>query len=86
VTRRADLQQLVAVERFGPLDVLVSNAGSARTDLVSDLDVDAWDEMIDINVRGVLDGIAAAMGISRECGPGRAGMRSREKPPGSAPN
>src|SRR5690242_5438404 len=63
VTRRADLRQrvAVAVERFGRLDVIVSNAGIARTGLVSDLDVEAWDEMIDINVRGVLHGIAAAL-------------------------
>lgn len=72
VTRRADLKQLVevAVERFGRLDVLVSNAGIARTGLVSDLDVEAWDEMIDINVRGVLHGIAAALPVFRRQGRG----------------
>ncbi|UIJ34881.1 SDR family oxidoreductase [Allobranchiibius sp. GilTou73] len=72
VTRRADLTRLVAVavETFGRLDVLVSNAGIARTAPVSDLDVDSWDAMIDINVRGVLHGIAAALPVFRQQGRG----------------
>jgi NADP-dependent 3-hydroxy acid dehydrogenase YdfG len=67
VTRRTDLEQLVAaaVERFERLDVLVSNAGIARTALVADLDVDSWDAMIDVNLRGVLHGIAAALPVFR---------------------
>ncbi|MBO1765901.1 SDR family oxidoreductase [Allobranchiibius sp. GilTou38] len=72
VTRRADLTRLVAVavETFGRLDVLVSNAGIARTAPVSDLDVDSWDAMIDVNVRGVLHGIAAALPVFRQQGRG----------------
>ena len=67
VTRRTDLEQLVAtaVERFERLDVLVSNAGIARTGLVAELDVDSWDAMIDVNLRGVLHGIAAALPVFR---------------------
>jgi len=38
------------VERFQRIDVLVSNAGIARTGPVADLDIDSWDAMIDINV------------------------------------
>ncbi|MCL8251609.1 SDR family oxidoreductase [Aeromicrobium fastidiosum] len=65
VARRADAEKLVdtAVERFGRLDVLVGNAGMARTSPVRDLDVDGWDAMIDVNVRGVLHGIAAALPV-----------------------
>jgi len=72
VTERADLEQLVAaaVERFGRLDVLVSNAGIARTGLMADLDVDAWEAMINVNVRGVLHGIAAALPVFRRQGHG----------------
>ena len=67
VTRRADLTRLVAtaVEKFGRLDVLVSNAGIARTGPMTDLDVENWDAMIDVNLRGVLHGIAAALPVFR---------------------
>ena len=72
VSQRADAERLVAtaLERFGRLDVLVSNAGIARTGPVGDLDVEGWDAMIDINVRGVLYGIAAALPVFRRQGSG----------------
>ena len=72
VTRRADVERLVAtaVQKFDRLDVLVSNAGIARTSLVGDLDVEGWDAMIDVNVRGVLYGIAAALPVFRRQGHG----------------
>ena len=72
VTERADLDRLVALalDRFGHLDVLVSNAGVARTAPVAELDVEGWNAMIEVNLRGVLHGIAAALPVFREQGHG----------------
>jgi NADP-dependent 3-hydroxy acid dehydrogenase YdfG len=72
VTRRADLERLVdrAVATFGRLDVLVSNAGISKIGPMADLDVDAWSAMIDVNLRGVLHGIAAALPVFRRQGRG----------------
>ena len=72
VTDPADLQSLVgvAVERFGRLDVLVGNAGVARIGPVADLDVEGWSAMVDVNVKGILHGIAAALPVFRRQGSG----------------
>lgn len=70
VKRREDLLALVALgrERYGRLDVLVSNAGIAPISPLDDLRVEEWDEMIDINIKGVLYGIAAALPVFRAQG------------------
>lgn len=72
VTRREDLVALVdlAVTEFGRLDALVSNAGISKISLMADLDVDGWDSMIDVNLRGVLNGVAAALPVFRRQGDG----------------
>lgn len=72
VGRRADFERLVdtAVSEFGRLDVLVSNAGISKIGPLADGDVDGWSEMIDVNVRGVLHGIAAATPVFRRQGQG----------------
>ncbi len=68
VRRRADLAALVDLARreHGRLDVLVNNAGVGPISPLDELRVDEWDEMIDINFRGVLYGIAAALPVFRE--------------------
>jgi NADP-dependent 3-hydroxy acid dehydrogenase YdfG len=70
VTRRKDLETLVrlACDRFGQLDVLVNNAGIAPISLLDELRVDDWEQMIDVNVKGVLYGIAAALPVFRTQG------------------
>jgi NADP-dependent 3-hydroxy acid dehydrogenase YdfG len=66
------MQRLVgmAIDECGHLDVLVSNAGISKIGPVSDLDVDGWSAMIDVNLRGVLHGIAAALPVFRRQGRG----------------
>ncbi|WP_329180468.1 SDR family oxidoreductase [Streptomyces decoyicus] len=72
VTRRDDLHALVALagERFGRLDVLISNAGVGTISPLDDLRVDEWDRMVDVNVKGVLHGIGAALPVFRAQGAG----------------
>jgi NADP-dependent 3-hydroxy acid dehydrogenase YdfG len=72
VRRRQDVAGLVALagERFGRLDVLISNAGYGATALLDDLRVEEWEDLVDINIKGVLYGIAAALPVFRKQGTG----------------
>lgn len=67
VSARGDVDALVqaALDAFGRLDVFVNNAGIAPTSLLDDLRVDDWERMIDVNLRGPLYGIAAALPVFR---------------------
>ncbi|WP_351226626.1 SDR family oxidoreductase [Streptomyces sp. NPDC002133] len=68
VTDRDSVNAFVAgaLERHGRVDVLVNNAGVMPLGLMEELRVDEWDQMIDVNLRGVLYGIAAVLPAMRE--------------------
>ena len=63
VTDAGQVQRLVdaAVERYGRLDVMINNAGLMPQSLLEARKIDEWDRMIDVNIKGVLYGIAAAL-------------------------
>ena len=72
VRQRQDLARLVgaAISHYGRLDVIVNNAGISQLSRIDELDVDGWEQMIDINLRGVLYGMAAAIPIFKRQGSG----------------
>jgi NADP-dependent 3-hydroxy acid dehydrogenase YdfG len=63
VAEREQVKQLVdrAVEKHGRIDVLINNAGLMPNSMLESLHVEEWDRMIDVNLKGVLYGIAAAL-------------------------
>jgi NADP-dependent 3-hydroxy acid dehydrogenase YdfG len=63
VTRREQVKALVdsAVRTFGRIDVMINNAGLMPQAPLEQLKVDEWDRMIDVNIKGVMYGIAAAL-------------------------
>lgn len=68
VTDKADVGRLVnaAVEQYGRLDGIVNNAGISQLSRIDELDSEGWEEMIDINIKGVLYGMAAAIPIFKQ--------------------
>ncbi|WP_374706174.1 SDR family oxidoreductase [Paenibacillus sp. J23TS9] len=68
VTSRDDLSNLIqlACGRYGKLDVLINNAGIGPISPLDELRVEDWEATIDVNTKGVLYGIAAALPVFRE--------------------
>lgn len=68
VSNRQDVEALVgkAVEVFGRIDVLINNAGIMPNSRLDQLQVDDWERAIDINLKGTLYGIAAALPFMKQ--------------------
>jgi len=73
VTNLEDVQAFVgfAQEVHGRVDVIVNNAGVMPLSRLEDLKIEEWDRMIDVNIRGVLHGIAAGLPIMKKQGIGQ---------------
>jgi NADP-dependent 3-hydroxy acid dehydrogenase YdfG len=73
VTQRSQLAEIVqfAKNKFGRIDVIFNNAGVMPLSLIKDLKVEEWDKMINVNIHGVLNGIAAVLPIMEAQGGGQ---------------
>lgn len=63
VTNLEDMQAFAdfALKTFGRIDVMINNAGVMPLSPLAELKIDEWNSMIDVNIRGVLHGIAAVL-------------------------
>ncbi|SFD75771.1 NADP-dependent 3-hydroxy acid dehydrogenase YdfG [Paenibacillus catalpae] len=68
VVSAEDMQNLAkfALSKYGRIDVLINNAGVMPNSRLSELRVEEWEQMIDVNIKGVLYGIAAVLPVMRE--------------------
>ena len=66
VTKRGDVEALVkgAVDRHGRIDAIVNNSGIMPIAPMAALKVDEWDRMIDVNIKGLLYGVAAVLPVT----------------------
>jgi len=63
VTKKKDFQHLVdeTLASFGRIDSIINNAGLMPLSYIKKLKTDEWDKMIDVNIKGVLNGVAAVL-------------------------
>lgn len=90
VTRRADVESLArrTVDTYGCIDILVNNAGIMPLSYMKNLHVDEWERMVDVNIKGVLYGVAAALPVMLKQGSGHivniSSVAGRKVLPGGA--
>ncbi|TLV01459.1 SDR family oxidoreductase [Dyadobacter luticola] len=72
VTSSAEVAALaqLALTEFGRLDVMINNAGISQLHLMEEVDIEGWEQMIDVNLKGTLYGIAAALPVFKSQGSG----------------
>ncbi|MGJ8736941.1 SDR family oxidoreductase [Zobellia laminariae] len=63
VTKKSDYEELVkkTLEEFKTIDALINNAGLMPLSFVEKLKTDEWEKMVDVNIKGVLNGVAAVL-------------------------
>ncbi len=68
VTNQEQMEDLArfAIDTFGQIDVLINNAGIMPLSFLSQKKISEWDQMIDVNIKGVLYGIGAVLPYMRE--------------------
>lgn len=68
VTQPADFKNAVSqtIEKYGTVDVLINNAGLMPLSYIEKLKTDEWEKMIDVNIKGVLNGVAAILPTMRK--------------------
>ena len=90
VTERDQVDNMAqkAKDKFGSIDILINNAGLMPLSLMKNLHVDEWDQMIDVNLKGVLYCIAAVLPTMRDQQKGHivniSSVAGRKVMPGSA--
>ncbi|MBB6271083.1 NADP-dependent 3-hydroxy acid dehydrogenase YdfG [Pedobacter cryoconitis] len=72
VKKKADVDSLVqlACVHYGRLDVMINNAGISHLSRIDELQIEDWEDMIDVNLKGVLYGIAAGLSVFKKQGSG----------------
>lgn len=70
VTDLGQMQEIIrlAISKLGRIDVVLNNAGVMPLSPLEALNIDEWNRMIDVNIRGVLHGIAAGLPVMKEQG------------------
>ena len=90
VTSAEEMKALAeaAIEQFGGIDVMLNNAGLMPLSFLNKLKIDEWDRMVDVNIKGVLYGIAAVLPHMEERGEGHiinvSSVAGHDITPGSA--